>query len=62
LERNNEVSGTIQIKRLRAVLIDHSFCLQPKGPIIEKKQAPKELGVGGSDLAKAMDELEMAFK
>ncbi|GAA5983616.1 hypothetical protein JCM5350_004886 [Sporobolomyces pararoseus] len=35
---------------------------EPKGPIIEKKQAPKELGQGGSDLAKAMDELEMAFK
>ncbi|GAA5854970.1 hypothetical protein JCM5353_007584 [Sporobolomyces roseus] len=34
---------------------------QPKGPIVEKKVAPKELGPGGSDLAKAMNELEMAF-
>ncbi|GAA5879977.1 hypothetical protein JCM16303_004424 [Sporobolomyces ruberrimus] len=35
---------------------------EAKGPIVAKKQAPKELGPGGSDLAKAMDELEMAFK
>ncbi|GAA6063036.1 hypothetical protein JCM10212_001015 [Sporobolomyces blumeae] len=35
---------------------------QPAEPIVKKKEpAPKELGPAGSDLAKAMDELEMAF-
>ncbi|GAA6014748.1 hypothetical protein JCM11491_001963 [Sporobolomyces phaffii] len=35
---------------------------EPKGPIVVKNQAPKELAERGSDLAKAMDDLEMAFK
>ncbi|GAA5900804.1 uncharacterized protein JCM6883_004660 [Sporobolomyces salmoneus] len=35
---------------------------QPKGPIIERKEAPKELAQRGSELAEAMDELAMAFK
>ncbi|GAA5878224.1 hypothetical protein JCM1840_004041 [Sporobolomyces johnsonii] len=38
--------------------------LQPQkeaGPLVKPKETPKELGQGGTDLAKALDELEMAF-
>ncbi|GAA5835816.1 hypothetical protein JCM3766R1_005856 [Sporobolomyces carnicolor] len=34
----------------------------PAKPIVEKKEAPKELAQRGSELASAMDELEMAFR
>lgn len=61
LEADNQVGHRL-FQYLRSRRTDVAVSVQPKGPIIERKEAPKELAQRGSELAEAMDELAMAFK